>query len=299
MQFMLQYPDVHGTDQDMLESGEVGDVAVALEKADWDGLAFTEHPAPGINWLERGGHQSLDPFIALAGAATVTKRLRLLSYLAVVPYRNPLLLAKTTASLDRISKGRFILGAGTGYLKGEFRALGVDFDERNVLFDEALDVLPLHWSGEPFSYRGRHFEAKNTIGRPRPTNDTIPIWIGGNSKITLRRVAERAHGWMPLLGPDEMFATTRTPHPGSASGIAATIGSLVPSLDQRGIALDVAIPYMDATIARPREESDRHRAEFEALEEIGCTWTVINVPPVPPSQMIEFIESFSEVYIQA
>jgi len=298
MQFMLQYPDVHGTDQDMLDSGEVSDIAAALESAHWDGLAFTEHPAPGINWLQRGGHQSLDPFIALAGAATVTTRLRLLSYLSVLPYRNPLLLAKTTASLDRLSQGRFILGAGTGYLKSEFRALGVDFDERNDLFDEALDVLPLHWSGEPFSYRGRHFEAKNTIGRPRPTRESIPIWIGGNANITLRRVAERAQGWMPLLGPDEMFATTRTPHPGSESGIAETIASLIPSFEQRGIPLDVAIPYMDRSIARPRQDHARHKAAFEALENIGCTWAVINVPPTSPKHMLEFIESFSEAYIQ-
>ena len=90
-----------------------------------------------------GGHQTLDPFVALAFAAAVTKRLRLLTYLAVVPYRNPFLLAKAAATLDRLSGGRFILGVGSGYLKTEFFALGVDFDERNALFDEALDVLPL------------------------------------------------------------------------------------------------------------------------------------------------------------
>jgi len=72
---------------------------------------------------------------------------------------------------------------GTGYLKGEFRALGVDFDERNAIFDEALDALPLHWKGEPFSYKGLHFEAKDAIARPRPVQNPIPIWIGGNSKV--------------------------------------------------------------------------------------------------------------------
>jgi len=299
MQFMFQYPDVHGTEQDMLESGDVADIAVALERADWNGLSFTEHPAPGANWLERGGHQSLDPFIALAGAATVTTRLKLLSYLAVLPYRNPLMLAKTSATLDRISHGRFILGAGAGYLKGEFKALGVDFEERNALFDEALDVLPLHWSGEPFSYKGRHFEARNTIARPRPTGETIPIWIGGNAKVTLRRVATRAQGWMPLLGPDEMFATTRTPNPGSQSDIADKIAALAPDFKKRGIALDVAFPYLDNTIAEPRVDSDRHKETFARLEEIGCTWLVISVPPAPPNAILDFIESFGEVYIRA
>lgn len=299
MQFMFQYPDVHGTDQDMLESGEIADIAVALERAGWHGLAFTEHPAPGANWLERGGHQSLDPFIALAGAATVTTRLRLLSYLSVLPYRNPLLLAKTTATLDRLSKGRFILGAGAGYLKSEFRALGVDFEERNALFDEALDVLPLHWSGEPFNYKGRHFEAKNTIARPRPTQNTIPIWIGGNAKVTLRRVATRAQGWMPLVVPDEILATSRTASAGSESEMAATITSLGLEFDKRGIPLDVVFPYMDATIARPQIEIERHNEAFGRLEEIGFTWIVISIPAAPASLTRKFIDSFAEIYINA
>ncbi len=117
----------------------------------------------------------------------MTSRLRLLTYLSVLPYRNPMLLAKAAASVDIVSGGRFILGLGTGYNKSEYFALGVDFDERNVLTDEVLDVLPLHWSGEPFSYKGTHFEARDVIARPRPPQQPIPIWIGGNSRLTVRR----------------------------------------------------------------------------------------------------------------
>src|SRR3954453_9722726 len=152
MQFMFQYPETTGTEHDMLDPGPVDEVARAAEREGFDGLSFTEHPIPGARWLQSGGHQSLDPFVALAFAAAATTRLRLLTYLSVAPYRNPLLLAKTAATVDVLSGGRLILGLGTGYLKAEFRALGVDFDERNDLFDETLDVLPLHWSGEPFSY---------------------------------------------------------------------------------------------------------------------------------------------------
>ena len=83
----------------------------------------------------------------------------------MAPYRNPFLLAKAAATLDRLSGGRFILGVGTGYHKAEFFALGVDFDERNDLFDEMLDVLPLAWTGEPFSYHGRHFDARDVISQ--------------------------------------------------------------------------------------------------------------------------------------
>src|SRR5690606_5897594 len=160
-------------------------------------------------WLAHGGHQSVDPFVALAFAAAATTRLRLLTYLAVVPYRNPFLLAKASATLDRMSGGRFVLGVGSGYHKTEFFALGVDFDERNALCDEALEVLPLAWSGEPFSYKGRHFEARDVIQLPRPTQRPIPIWIGGNSKLARRRVARSAQGWMPMGGTEELAKTTR------------------------------------------------------------------------------------------
>lgn len=190
MKFIFQYPDFHGLDGDMLDAGSVSELAILAEAHGWDGFSFTEHPAPTAKWLETGGHQSLDPFVALGHVAAVTKRLKLLTYLAVLPYRNPLLLAKSAATVDKLSNGRFILGVGAGYLKAEYFALGVDFEERNVLFDEALDVLPLHWSGEPFNYQGTHFSCRDTIGRPRPVQQPIPIWIGGNASLTLRRVAE-------------------------------------------------------------------------------------------------------------
>src|SRR6202042_2279717 len=116
---------------------------------------------------------------------------------SVLPYRNPMLLAKAAASVDILSHGRFILGAGTGYNKSDFHALGVDFDERNTLFDEALEVLPKHWSGEPFSYAGQHFSAREVIARPRPPQQPIPIWIGGTSQLNRRPARPRAAARKP------------------------------------------------------------------------------------------------------
>jgi alkanesulfonate monooxygenase SsuD/methylene tetrahydromethanopterin reductase-like flavin-dependent oxidoreductase (luciferase family) len=135
MRFIFQYPDLHGSHGDLFDAGPITELAAAAEANGWDGFSFTEHPAPTKRWLDAGGHQSLDPFAALSAVAAVTERLTLLTYLAVVPYRNPALLAKTAATVDRLSNGRFVLGVGTGYLKGEFFALGVDFEERNTLFD--------------------------------------------------------------------------------------------------------------------------------------------------------------------
>jgi probable F420-dependent oxidoreductase len=294
---MLQYPDTHGSASDMLDSGSVAEIAVAAERAGFDGLAFTEHPAPGARWLNAGGHQSLDPFVALGGAATVTTRLQLLTYLTVIPYRNPLLLAKSAATVDRLSNGRFILGAGAGYLKGEFAALGAPFDERNASFDEALDVLPLSWRGEPFSYQGARFSARDVQVLPKPVRQTIPIWLGGNSKTTQRRVAERCQGWMPLVGPEQLFKTTRTPNAGSTGDIAATIRGLKEAAAPRGVALDFALSYGDRTIVNPRADAQRHRDAFARLAEIGATWVILTRSAAPREEMLEFIAAFGETYL--
>lgn len=297
MRFMLQYPDLNGLDNDLLDAGSITDVAVATERAGFAGMSFTEHPVPGARWLAAGGHQTLDPFVALTAAAAVTTKIRLLTYLAVLPYRNPFLLAKTAASVDIVSNGRFILGAGTGYLKGEFHALGVSFDERNELFDEALDVLPLHWKGEPFSYEGKHFAARDVIARPRPVQNPIPIWIGGNATLTLRRVAERAQGWMPLTGPAEMAATTRTPHLDSFDAIADRLVKLRELAGDRFADLDIIMSHLGHDPVDSAVEVERHRHEFGRMVDAGATWIVVAAPWAPHPATLEFIEAFGANYI--
>jgi probable F420-dependent oxidoreductase len=297
MRYIYQYPDAHGVDVDLLDSGAVGTLAAAAEGAGWHGFAFTEHPVPGARWLQAGGHQTFDPFVALGHVAAVTTRLRLLTYLAVVPYRNPFMLAKSAATVDKLSGGRFTLGVGTGYLKSEFYSLGVDFDERNDLFDEALDVLPLHWKGEPFSYQGRHFEARDVIARPRPVQDPIPIWIGGNAKATLRRVAERAQGWMPLTGPPSLATTARTAHLGSTDEIAAKIADLRSMAGDRADALDIAVAYTDPSIATPATDADRHLEAIANLKKIGVTWLIVSGPKGDENRSLEFLQSFGRTYV--
>lgn len=298
VRWMFQYPDTHGVDGDMLDAGPLGEVAAAVEAAGWDGLALTEHPAPGVNWLSAGGHQTLDPFVALGYAAAVTRRIRLLTYLAVLPYRNPLLVAKAAATVDRLSNGRFILGVGVGYLKSEFRALGTDFDERNELFDEALEVIPRHWAGEPFTYEGRHFSAREVIARPRPAQDPIPIWIGGNSARARQRAADHAQGWMPLTSAIDISATTRSPHISSAQELATLVRDLHERAGARAGALDVVAVYADPTVGDPTGDVDRHRTALAALVEAGATWIVV---PGPASTSLArtrtFIDEFAITYI--
>ncbi|KPM51776.1 LLM class F420-dependent oxidoreductase [Frankia sp. CcI49] len=300
MRFIFHYPETSGTDGDMLDPGPLRDVAQAAERAGFDALSLTEHPVPGARWLENGGHQSLDPFVGLGYVAAATERLRLLTHLSVAPYRNPFLLAKAAATVDKISDGRFTLGIGAGYQKSEFYALGVNFEERNALFDEILDVLPLHWKGEPFSYQGLHFDARNVIARPRPVQDPIPVWIGGNSKLSRRRVAARAQGWMAMSGGPELSTTARTVSIGSLDNLAGMIREIrdTAAANGRTDLIDVSYSYSGV----PSEtsitaEADRHREALAEIEKAGVTWVVISSHTRSAAETISFIETFGETLI--
>lgn len=298
MDFVFQYPDFHGLDGDMLDAGPITELASTAERHGWNGFAFTEHPAPTAKWLQAGGHQSLDPFIALAHAAAVTERLQLITYIAVLPYRNPLVTAKSAATVDKLSNGRFVLGVGTGYLKAEYFAVGVSFDERNTIFDEALRVMPLHWSGEPFDFSGTHFDCRGTIGRPRPVQQPIPIWIGGNSTLTLRRVAESGQGWMPIVSDAAIAPTVRSPVLSTPEDVAERLKVLRDLAGDRFDSLRLMLPYADHSIHDLDRDVERHRDMIGRIEAIGCTHLAIAGPSKPHPAAAEFVEGFADTYMR-
>lgn len=202
-------------------------LSAAAEAAGFTGVSLTEHPAPSEAWRRAGGHDAIDPLVGLAFAAAATRKLRLFTYLIVLPYRNPFLLAKATATLDALSGGRLELGFGAGYLKSEFFALGVSFDERNALFDEAIQVLKMAWSGEPVTFQGKHFSAKAVTLQPRPAQRPHPrLWFGGNSKLTQRRVAEQGQGWLANPSTQADAKTRRSVALESLKDVAATIAAI-------------------------------------------------------------------------
>src|ERR1700734_2069721 len=155
MNFWVTYPLVaHPHNPDFLTKSALTRFCVAAEEAGFAGIGFTDHPAPTERWLKAGGHDALDPFAALSFCAAVTDRLRLIPNILVLPYRNPFLVAKAGATLDALSGGRFTLAVATGYLRAEYQALGVDFDQRNALFDEAIEVILGGWSQDDFAHEG-------------------------------------------------------------------------------------------------------------------------------------------------
>ena len=136
-----------------------------------------------------------DPVLTLTWAAAYTKRVGLGTSVLVLPMRHPLPLAKELATLQNLSAGRLILGAGVGWLEAEFAALGVPFNERGRRMDEGIAMMKAVWSDDPVSFEPRWIPAEIDAMRMMPKPEKpIPIWIGGTSEPALRR-AVRYDGW--------------------------------------------------------------------------------------------------------
>ena len=162
-----------------------------------------------------GGGDALETFSILGVVAGATERLRLVTSVLVLPYRNPVLTAKIVASLDVLSGGRVTLGVGVGWLQEEFEALhSPAFDKRGAVTDEWITIFKQLWTQSPASFTGEYYNYANIRAEPFPLQKPHPpIWVGGHSRAALRRTARHGDGWHPVgaiaaspLPPQEMRA---------------------------------------------------------------------------------------------
>ncbi|AIT81440.1 TIGR03619 family F420-dependent LLM class oxidoreductase [Novosphingobium pentaromativorans] len=189
----------------------VREVGLAVERAGFHAGLVTDHPVPTSRWLDAGGHYAQGPFVMLSLLGAVTTTLRLQTGIVVLPYRNPFIVARDLATLDCFTGGRVTLSVGAGYLKGEFRAVGVDFDQRNELMDEYIQALRLALSGEDFTFEGSGYVALGNRILPAPRQKRLPIYGGGNAKRAIRRVVDYCDGWNPFFTAARgNTSTTRT-----------------------------------------------------------------------------------------
>jgi len=303
MKFSITYPLItHPCHPDFLDHANLLRFAKAAEAAGFDALGFTDHPAPSQKWLAAGGHDALDPFAALAFCAAVTERIRLMPHIVVLPYRNPFVIAKSIATLDVLSGGRFTLGTAAGYLRSEYAALGVDFDERNALFDEAVEVLLGIWSTDDFSFQGRHFVAQGQTANPKPVQKPHPpIWIGGNSRLARRRVARYGQGWMPFFAPATLARTTKTPVLETHEDLARSLDELWTLLDEAGRdRAEIDVHFQNDRGGSPGRDGFEPEAAQEglrALAALGVTWCSVDVPGDDFERALDAVRQFGETVI--
>jgi probable F420-dependent oxidoreductase len=274
----------------------IAEMAQAIEAAGFDACWVTEHPFPPTAWLSSGGHHSLDPFVSLTAAAMSTQTLRLHTNILVLPYRNPFLTAKSIASLDAVSGGRVIMGTAAGYLEGEYAALGADFENRNAVTDEAIVAMKEAWSGETVEMQGTHFRAAGNVMQPPPVQRPHPpIWIGGNSRMAIRRAATHGQGWSPFPIAAEHAGRTRTASIENVDDLAKGIAYLGEQAEQAGREepLDVNfVPFGLRMNSGRAFEPEAFREEVAELEAIGVTWLTVGVGGRTRAEYLEAIAQF-------
>lgn len=297
MKFSVQLPT------DRVERGDeytgadaIAEMAEAIERAGFDACWVTEHPFPSDEWMASGGHHSLDPFVALTAAAMVTKSLRLHTNILVLPYRNPFLTAKSIASLDAVSGGRVIMGVAAGYLEDEYRALGANFEERNALTDEALVAIKQAWTGQSIKLDGRHFQVAGNTMLPTPVQDPHPpIWVGGNTKLAIRRAAEHGQGWSPFPIARKFAGHTRTASIETLDDLRKGIQYFRDYAKSIGRSekMDVNfVPFGSRMNSQKPLDVPAFREQVAELESIGVSWLSLGVPGLRRDEYLDAIARF-------
>jgi probable F420-dependent oxidoreductase len=193
-------------------------LAVTAERCGFESIWSVEHvvipenyksPYPYSKTGKIPGPENVpipDPLLPLAFAAAITSRLRLGTSIVILPQRHPIYVAKEVATLDVLSKGRAMLGVGSGWLKEEFEALGIDFHTRGARTDEAIKAIRALWREEASSFHGKHFSFGPVKCFPKPVQKGgVPILVGGNSEAAARRAGRLGDGFFPAVAdPDRL-----------------------------------------------------------------------------------------------
>jgi probable F420-dependent oxidoreductase len=180
------------------------DLAQVVEELGFDEIDLGDHvtigrPLPGRPMPNPPAAALLEPLVALGAISAVTRRIRLGTGVLILPQRQPALVAKQVATLDRLSNGRLRLAVGVGWQAPEYESLGVPFGERGCRMEEAIELMRLYWSHPSVTFHGRFFHAEAMAVDPPPVQPGgPPVWLGGGSEAALQRVGRLADGWLAV-----------------------------------------------------------------------------------------------------
>ena len=185
---------------------QMDELAKELEDRGFESLLVPEHthiPAsresawPGGADLPKEYSHTYDPFVALSFAAAATKTLKLGTGICLLPQRDTITTAKSVASLDRMSGGRFLFGIGGGWNVEEMQQHGTQYNERFAKMKEQVLAMKMLWSEEESEFHGQHVNFEATWQHPKPLQTPPPVILGGETDYTLRRVVDYCEGWLP------------------------------------------------------------------------------------------------------
>ncbi|OBK13640.1 LLM class F420-dependent oxidoreductase [Mycobacterium asiaticum] len=251
-------------------------LARAIEERGFASLVVAEHthiPASRESAYPLGGelpsiyYRTLDPFVTLAAAAAVTETIELFTGIALLIQRDPIITAKEAASIDLISNGRFVFGVGAGWNIEELRDHGTDPKTRGKLLDERIEAIKALWTAEPAEYHGKFVNFDAAYCRPKPVRQPHPpIFIGGDSDATVKRVIRHDAGWISNPLPVER---------------------LTQRVDQlrQGSGRDVPLAMFGAP-AKPDY--------WDAAKELGFGQLALMLPTKPRDQSLRMLDDLAE-----
>lgn len=251
-------------------------LASAIEERDFHSLVIAEHtniPASRESAYPGGGelpdiyYKTLDPFVTLAAAAAVTSKIELFTGIALLIQRDPIITAKEAASIDLISGGRFVFGVGAGWNLEELRNHGTDPKTRGALLDERIEAIKTLWTDEPAEYHGKYVDFDPTHVRPKPVQTPHPpIYIGGNSDATVKRIIRHGAGWISNPFPEDQ--------------LAKRIGQL-----KEGAGHDVPLAMFGTPV---------DAQYWSAAERLGFGQVALLLPSVPRDESLRLLDEYAE-----
>ena len=239
-----------------------------------------------------------EPLAALNFLAGCTQKIRLGTHVLILPYRNPVVTAKMLSTLDVLSGGRVILGAGVGWMEEEFQALGLDtYAQRGAVTDEYIQLFKELWTKDEPEFQGEHYQLSGMGFMPKPVQKPHPpIWIGGHTNPAIRRAAEYGDGWMPIglrppaiLEPEELAEkiarlrrlTVRAGRPEDAVSLCFSTG----------------VTFDDSPGATRRMMSGRAEqiaADLRQYQDLGVRNFILGFPGESVAALDEAMEQFSK-----
>jgi len=250
-------------------------LARAIEERGFDSLVIAEHthiPASRESPYPQGGelpsiyYRTLDPFVTLAAAAAVTSKIELVTGIALLIQRDPIITAKEAASIDLISGGRFVFGVGAGWNIEELRDHGTDPRTRGALLDERIEAIKALWTEEPAEYHGKYVDFDASYIRPKPVQKPHPpIFIGGDSDATVKRVVRHNAGWISNPNPVE--------------ALKKRIGQM-----RDGAGHDVPLAMFGTPVERDY---------WHAVDDLGFGQVALLLPTLPKDESLKLLDEYA------
>ena len=272
-----------------MEPGRMREFAERVESLGFDSLWVTDHIIVPTGMAIVYKERMLEPLATLAYLAGVTRRVALGTSVIILPYRNPVIVAKAIASADALSGGRVIFGAASGWMEAEFRALNAEYERRGEVSDEYLRLIRELWTNPQPAFTGQRFTISEMAASPQPVQKPHPpIWIGGRSRRAMRRAVELGDGWHPtLLDHSQLRESIQY-----LEELSQRQGR--PSRPEVSMRASVVLTDRDGADQRTLRGSAQQIADaFKRYEELGVTHMAVSLPDAPMDQALADMERFA------